>query len=38
MEERLQEIRDTLQELAEEEFILEIPFGKEPDNGNEETV
>ena len=38
MEERLQEIRNTLLELEDEEFILEIPFGKEPDNGNEETV
>lgn len=37
MEERLQEIRNMLQELADEEFILEIPLGKEPDH-DEETV
>ena len=37
MEERLQEIRNTLLELEDEEFILEIPLGKEPDHA-EETV
>ena len=37
MEDRLQEIRNTLLELEDEEFILEIPLGKEPDY-DEETV
>ena len=37
MEERLQEIRNTLLELEDEEFILVIPLGKESDI-DEETV
>ena len=35
MEERLREIRNTLLELEDEEFILEIPLEKEPEHDEE---
>ena len=36
-EKRLQELKETLQELADEEFIIEIPLGEE-DTDAEETL
>ena len=34
-EKRLQELKETLQELADEEFIIEIPLGEEGTDAEE---
>ena len=34
-EKRLQELKETLQELADEEFIIEIPLGEEAADAEE---